>query len=104
MTLPRFADLDELLAAIDEGADRVASSPGLATFAGPAFFTACIAAAREDRPNHGTEIIIDACADTGRALEAVRLGAADVALDADAPGRERAEALIAASAARLHLL
>jgi len=104
VTLPRFADLDGLLVAIDEGAGRIASAPGLAAFAGPGFLVACIHAAAQDRPGHATEIVIDAGVDTGRALEAVRLGAADVALDKDAPGRSRATALIEASGARLHLL
>lgn len=71
----------------------------MAAFAGPAFLLACVAEAGAT----ADDVVIDCGTDTGRALEAVRLGARHVALDAAAPGRRRAEALIVGASARLHL-
>ena len=95
----RFHDAASLATLLDRGGGPALSAPGLVAFAGPAFLLACAGAAGATPE----DIILDCGAETGRALEAVRLGARHVALDAGAPGRVRAHALMAASGARLHL-
>lgn len=99
--LTRFADYAALLAAIDAGADDIASAPGIVAFAGPAFVAACVVEARIARPDWDGRVVFDCDAQTGLALEAARLGAKTIALALDAPGRGAAEALIESFGARL---